>query len=126
MRRSCQRRAQAVRLLDGLAHKKLTSRPCLYFASARVMPCCMMTLHSPRVALGLVLCLATLGACRTTAEADWMGNPSLKPFRQAAETCEVQVNAIRIGAERDRFYVECMAALGWRPRLAEEPVLPRR
>ncbi len=55
-----------------------------------------------------------------------MGNPSLKPFRQAAQTCEVQVNEIRIGAERDRFYVECMAALGWRPRLAEEPVLPRR
>lgn len=83
-----------------------------------------MIMRSPYIALGLAVALGGLGACRTTAESEWLGNPTLKPFRQATQTCEDQVDNIRVGSERDRFYLECMAAFGWQPRPGEEPNLP--
>lgn len=67
-----------------------------------------------RAALPLAL-VSALGACETTNSSDWSGSRE-KPFRQAEKSCLGQADAIEDKANRRKFFIGCMGALGWNPK----------
>lgn len=60
---------------------------------------------------------ALLAACQTTDGSDWIAGKATTPFSQAKRTCQDQQEFVADKDKRPQFFTECMAALGWTPRV---------
>ena len=68
-----------------------------------------------RVRLSL-LCLLLLAACETTNSNDWTGGNGT-PFKQAERSCNELLPAVAKEEDRREFFIGCMQALGWTPKV---------
>lgn len=68
-----------------------------------------------RVRLPL-LCLLLLAACETTNSADWTGGKGT-PFKQAERSCNELLPTVAKEEDRREFFIGCMQALGWAPKV---------
>lgn len=71
-----------------------------------------------KVALLAAAAALLLAACQTT-DSDWIGGEGTS-FYHAERTCTTQTEFISAEERRPRFFVGCMAALGWTPGSGSE------
>lgn len=78
---------------------------------------------SGRILVAATLAALALAACETTNSDEWIGEGETD-FNQAERGCRAQTESIAEEENRPEFFVECMEALGWRPRPGTEYAAP--